>query len=68
MLAAPGKTQAIAVGLRRRGFSASRGNPHPTYFPPILIGIVAYLLWKRGLAKGTYKDPGVGPSPISADG
>ena len=39
-----------------------------TYFPPILIGIVTYLLWKRGLAKGTYKDPGVRPSPISADG
>jgi len=39
-----------------------------TYFPPILIGIVTYLLWKRGLAKGTYKDPGARPSPISADG
>jgi putative heme transporter len=39
-----------------------------TYFPPILIGIVTYLLWKRGLAKGTYKDPGVRPSPIPADG
>jgi len=39
-----------------------------TTFPPILIGIVTYLLWKRGLAKGTYKDPGVRPSPVPADG
>src|SRR5262249_27199840 len=29
-----------------------------TYFPPIVIGIVTYLLWRRGVAKGTYvKDP-----------
>jgi putative heme transporter len=39
-----------------------------TTFPPILIGIVTYLLWKRGLAKGTYKNPGVRPSPVSAGG
>jgi putative heme transporter len=39
-----------------------------TYFPPIVIGIVTYLLWKRGLAKGTYQDPGVRPSAIPADG
>jgi putative heme transporter len=27
-----------------------------TYFPPIFIGIVTYLVWRRGLAKGTYQD------------
>jgi uncharacterized protein (TIRG00374 family) len=27
-----------------------------TYFPPIFIGIVTYLIWRRGLAKGTYQD------------
>jgi uncharacterized membrane protein YbhN (UPF0104 family) len=25
-----------------------------TYFPPILIGLVTYVVWKRGRAKGTY--------------
>ena len=36
-----------------------------TYVPPIVIGIVTYLLWKRGLARGTYeKDPDVRPSAV----
>jgi putative heme transporter len=40
-----------------------------TYFPPIFIGIVTYLIWKRGVAKGTYKnDPDVRPSVVTADG
>jgi putative heme transporter len=40
-----------------------------TYFPPIFIGIVTYLVWKRGLAKGTYQnDPDVRPSAVAADG
>ena len=40
-----------------------------TYFPPIFIGIVTYLIWKRGLARGTYaKDPDVRPSPAPAGG
>jgi putative heme transporter len=40
-----------------------------TYFPPIFIGIVTYLAWKRGLAKGTYKnDPDIRPSVVPADG
>jgi uncharacterized protein (TIRG00374 family) len=40
-----------------------------TYFPPIFIGIVTYLLWKRGLAKGIYaKDPDVRPSAVPAGG
>jgi putative heme transporter len=39
-----------------------------TYFPPIVIGIVTYLVWKRGLAKGTYKnDPDIRPSAVPAD-
>ena len=40
-----------------------------TYFPPIFIGIVTYVLWKRGLAKGSYeKDPDVRPDAVPADG
>jgi putative heme transporter len=27
-----------------------------TYFPPIFLGIVTYVLWRRGLDKGTYQD------------
>jgi len=27
-----------------------------TYFPPIVLGIVTYLLWRRGLDKGTYQE------------
>jgi hypothetical protein len=39
------------------------------YFPPIFIGIVTYLWWKRGLARGTHaKDPDVRPSPAPAGG
>jgi hypothetical protein len=39
------------------------------YFPPIFIGLVTYLVWKRGLAKGTYaKDPDVTPSAVPAGG
>ena len=34
------------------------------FFPPIFIGIVTYLIWKRGLAKGTYaNDPDVARCP-----
>jgi uncharacterized protein (TIRG00374 family) len=40
-----------------------------TYFPPIFIGIVTYLLWKRGVAKGRYaKDPDVRPAAAAAGG
>jgi len=40
-----------------------------TYFPPIFIGLVTYLVWKRGLAKGTYaKHPDVTPSAVPAGG
>jgi uncharacterized protein (TIRG00374 family) len=40
-----------------------------TYFPPIFIGLVTYLLWKRGVAKGTYAPPvGVSSSPAPAGG
>jgi len=36
-----------------------------TYFPPIFIGIVTYVAWKRGLAQGTYtKDPDVRPAAV----
>ena len=27
-----------------------------TYFPPIVLGIVTYVLWRRGLDKGTYQE------------
>ena len=40
-----------------------------TYFPPILIGVVTYVLWRRGLAKGTYtKNPDVRTSAVAAGG
>lgn len=40
-----------------------------TYFPPIFIGIVTYLIWKRGVAGGRYaKGPDVTPSPAPAGG
>jgi len=36
-----------------------------TYFPPIFIGIVTYVIWKRGVAKGRYaKNPDVTPQPV----
>ena len=36
-----------------------------TYFPPIFCGIVTYLIWKRGMARGRYaEDPDVTPSPV----
>jgi hypothetical protein len=25
-----------------------------THFPPVFIGVVTYLIWKRGLAKGAH--------------
>ncbi len=35
-----------------------------TYFPPIFVGLLTYVIWKRGMAKGTYaKDPDVKPAP-----
>jgi len=39
--------QALAADLMWRA---------TTYFPPIFIGIVTYLIWRHGLAKGTYQD------------
>ena len=27
-----------------------------TYFPPVFIGVVTYVLWRRGVAKGRYAD------------
>jgi uncharacterized protein (TIRG00374 family) len=40
-----------------------------TYFPPIFMGLVTYLLWRRGVAKGSYaKQPDVRPSPAPAGG
>ena len=27
-----------------------------TYFAPIFLGIVTYVLWRRGLDKGTYQE------------
>jgi len=40
-----------------------------TYFPPILIGVVTYVLWRRGLAKGTYtKNPDVRTPAVAAGG
>jgi hypothetical protein len=58
------------------GDSAGRPDPQlgaalraTTYVPPIVIGIVTYLLWKRGLAKDTYtNDPDVRPPAIPAGG
>jgi uncharacterized membrane protein YbhN (UPF0104 family) len=40
-----------------------------TYFPPIFIGIVTYLVWKRGLAKGIYaRHPDVTAPAVPAGG
>jgi uncharacterized protein (TIRG00374 family) len=40
-----------------------------TYFPPIFIGVVTYVVWRRGMAKGRYGcQPGVGSSPAPAAG
>jgi uncharacterized protein (TIRG00374 family) len=49
MLVAFGSTssQALAADLVWRA---------TTYFPPIFLGIVTYLLWRRGLDKGIYQD------------
>jgi putative heme transporter len=49
MLVAFGATsnQALAADLVWRA---------TTYFPPIILGIVTYVLWRRGLDKGTYQD------------
>jgi putative heme transporter len=49
MLIAFGATanQALAADLVWRA---------TTYFPPIFLGIVIYVLWRRGLDKGTYQD------------
>jgi putative heme transporter len=49
MLIAFGATsnQALAADLVWRA---------TTYFPPIILGIVTYLLWRRGLDKGTYQE------------
>jgi uncharacterized protein (TIRG00374 family) len=38
-----------------------------TFFPPIFIGLATYLLWKRGVAKGSYASPpNVSSSPAPA--
>ena len=49
MLIAFGATanQALAADLVWRA---------TTYFPPIFLGIGTYVLWRRGLDKGTYQD------------
>jgi putative heme transporter len=49
MLIASGATanQALAADLIWRA---------TTYLPPIFLGIVTYVLWRRGLDKGTYQD------------
>jgi putative heme transporter len=49
MLIASGATanQALAADLVWRA---------TTYLPPIFLGIVTYVLWRRGLDKGTYQD------------
>ena len=60
MLIAFGATssQALAADLVWRA---------TTYFPPVLLGIVTYVLWRRGLSKGIYGDhPGPGSPDMSA--
>jgi uncharacterized protein (TIRG00374 family) len=60
MLIAFGATssQALAADLVWRA---------TTYFPPILLGIVTYVLWRRGLRKGIYGNhPGPGSPDMSA--
>jgi uncharacterized protein (TIRG00374 family) len=49
MLIAFGATssQALAADLVWRA---------TTYFPPIFLGVVTYVLWRQGLNKGTYQD------------
>jgi len=49
MLIASGATanQALAADLVWRA---------TTYFPPIFLGLVTYVFWRRGLDKGTYQD------------
>jgi uncharacterized membrane protein YbhN (UPF0104 family) len=49
MLVAFGATsnQALAAELVWRAM---------TYFPPIILGTVSYLLWRHGLDEGTYQD------------
>jgi uncharacterized membrane protein YbhN (UPF0104 family) len=49
MLIASGATanQALAADLVWRA---------TTYLLPIFLGIVTYVLWRRGLDKGTYQD------------
>jgi uncharacterized protein (TIRG00374 family) len=40
-----------------------------TYFPPIFMGLVTYVVWRRGMAKGTYaQQSDVGSSPAPASG
>ncbi len=70
-----GTVDAAFIGMLT-AFGRPRMTPWPrtwwratTYFPPIFIGIVTYLWWKRGLARGTYaKNPDVRPSPAPAGG
>ena len=47
----------IAFGARpNQAMAADLMWRATTYFPPIFIGIVTYLIWRHGLAKGTYQD------------
>jgi uncharacterized protein (TIRG00374 family) len=41
-----------------------------TYFPPIFVGAITYLVWKRGMSKGLYAGhPDVRPaSPATGAG
>ena len=75
-LGALGTVDAAFIGMltafgatSNDALAADMGWRATTYFPPIFIGIVTYLIWKRGVARGTYaKDPDVTPSAVPADG
>ena len=68
-----------AAPLRPRSQSrerARRPKPRPvplaaelvgratTYFAPIFLGIVTYVLWRRGLDKGTYQEVPTSGRPV----
>jgi len=71
-----GVYDAILIGMLT-GFGASSDTAlaadmvwrATTYFPPIFIGLVTYMIWRRGMAKGGYtQPPGVSSSPAPAGG
>jgi uncharacterized protein (TIRG00374 family) len=40
-----------------------------TYFPPVFIGVITYVVWKRGVATGKYPPPpDVSSAPVRAGG